>query len=144
MPADDLERFVEAQADVHDRAEREIAAGRKTGHWMWFVFPQLRGLGSSPTAWTYGLADPAEARAFLDHPKLGARLVRMVGLLLDHRGRDAVDILGPVDALKLRSCLTLFAGVARSEAERAPFAAALAAFFDGERCPTTAGALDRM
>jgi uncharacterized protein (DUF1810 family) len=129
-PAD----FVAAQDRVWPAVEAELGAGAKTSHWMWFVFPQLEGLGRSPTARFYGLADRAAAAAFLAHPVLGPRLRRAVDLLLAHRDMTAVAILGPVDALKLRSSLTLFAAAAPDEPR---FRAALDAFFDGAPCPLT-------
>ncbi|HJX43484.1 MAG TPA: DUF1810 domain-containing protein [Geodermatophilus sp.] len=105
----DLSRFVEAQAGSYDRALAELRAGRKTGHWMWFVFPQVAGLGRSPTAQHYAIGDLDEARAYLTHPVLGPRLVECAQALLDLPGDDAAAVLGPVDAMKLRSSMTLFA-----------------------------------
>ena len=134
---DGLQRFVDAQEGVHARAEAELARGRKTSHWMWFVFPQLRGLGASPTAQRFAIADRAEAAAYLAHPVLGPRLRRMVEVALAHRDRSAEAIFDPVDALKLRSCLTLFRAVAADDADRQLFDAALAAFYAGEACPLT-------
>ncbi|MCZ8167304.1 DUF1810 domain-containing protein [Silanimonas sp.] len=107
-----LQRFLDAQAPVYETVLAELRAGRKTSHWMWFVFPQLRGLGHSTMAQHYGLAGRAEALAYAQHPVLGARLAQCMALLLAHRGRSADDILGEVDALKLRSCATLFAEAA--------------------------------
>lgn len=103
----DLDRFVTAQADVYDQVIAELRAGRKRSHWMWFVFPQLRGLGRSEMAWRYGIVDLDEARAYLAHPVLGPRLHECLRLVLAAAG-GAEDILGPVDAMKLRSCATLF------------------------------------
>ena len=122
----DAERFLKAQAPVWDDVRAELSAGRKTSHWMWFVFPQLRGLGRSPAAEFYGLDGLGDAEAFLAHPVLGARLVEAMGLMAGHAGTPAERVLGPVDALKLRSCATLFAAV-----PRAPdlFAQALTAFY---------------
>ena len=105
----DLSRFVEAQAGSYDRALAELRAGRKTGHWMWFVFPQVAGLGRSPTAQHYAISGLEEARAYLAHPVLGPRLVECAQALLDLPGDDAATVLGPVDAVKLRSSMTLFA-----------------------------------
>lgn len=130
----DLARFLAAQAPVIDQVRRELGAGRKTSHWMWFVFPQLRGLGRSAMAERYGLTGLEEARAFLAHPVLGARLRDCVGLLLRAGGGSAEAILGPVDALKLRSCLTLFAAADPAEPL---FGAALARFFGGIPDPAT-------
>lgn len=110
---DPLQRFVDAQAPVFDAACAELAAGRKRTHWMWFVFPQLRGLGHSATAMHYGLASRDEALAYWRHPLLGPRLARCATLVLEHAGRhSAHDIFGSPDDLKLRSCMTLFGAVA--------------------------------
>jgi uncharacterized protein (DUF1810 family) len=105
--AHDLQRFVTAQASVYDEVLAELRAGRKRSHWMWFVFPQLRGLGHSDMAHRYGIADLAEARAYLAHPVLGARLHECLRLVAAAPGR-VEDMLGPIDAVKLRSCATLF------------------------------------
>src|SRR5690349_7212891 len=104
----DLSRFVAAQAPVYAEALAELRRGRKEGHWMWFVFPQLAGLGRSPTALFYAIGSLAEARAYLAHPVLGPRLRECTETLLAHRRRGAEAILGPVDAMKLRSSMTLF------------------------------------
>lgn len=125
----DLQRFVAAQAPVMPQVLRELAAGRKQSHWMWFVFPQLRGLGSSAMATRYGIAGLAEAKAYLAHPLLGARLREGVGLVTAVPTRSATEILGAVDAQKFRSCLTLFAAADPTEP---CFRAALDRFFDGE------------
>jgi uncharacterized protein (DUF1810 family) len=125
----DLQRFVAAQAPVMPQVLRELVAGRKQTHWMWFVFPQLRGLGSSAMATRYGITGLDEAKAFLAHPLLGARLRDGVGLVTAVEGRSAVEILGAVDAQKFRSCLTLFAV---ADAAETCFRAALDRFFDGE------------
>jgi uncharacterized protein (DUF1810 family) len=114
MPLD-LQRFVEAQAPVYDRVLDELRAGRKESHWMWFVFPQLAGLGRSAMAQRYAIGSLDEARAYLAHPVLGARLRECAGLLLATRGRSAEAILGPIDALKLRSSMTLFGRAAPGE-----------------------------
>lgn len=127
----DLSRFTTAQERVIDAVEAELADGRKTSHWMWFVFPQVAGLGRSPTAQRYALSDADEARRYLADPVLGARLRHHVGLVLAHRGRAAEDILGPVDAMKFRSCLTLFREVADDPADRAVFDDGLRGFYDG-------------
>jgi uncharacterized protein (DUF1810 family) len=113
--ASDLERFVQAQAGVYDAACAELAAGAKRTHWMWFVFPQLRGLGRSATALHYGLQDAAEAAAYWAHPVLGPRLRHCCELLMAVPGRSAHDIFGSPDDLKLRSCLTLFDAVVPGE-----------------------------
>lgn len=129
--AGNLERFVEAQDTVLFQVERELAAGRKATHWMWFVFPQIAGLGSSGMARRYALRDLAEARAFLAHPVLGKRLRKAVGLMLGHRGASAYAILGSPDDVKFRSCLTLFREAAEAEADRALFQDGLDAFYGG-------------
>ena len=110
------------------RVRAELAAGAKTTHWMWFVFPQLRALGRSATARHYGIADRAEAEAYARHPVLGPRLVECTRLLLGVHGRSAHDIFGSPDDLKLRSCLTLFEAVMPAESA---FAEALARYYDG-------------
>jgi len=102
----DLRRFVDAQRDVYDRAASELRSKRKVSHWMWFVFPQLRGLGVSEASRFYGVSGLAEATAYLEHPLLGARLREGVEILLAIDGRTAEEILGRIDAVKLRSCLT--------------------------------------
>jgi uncharacterized protein (DUF1810 family) len=111
----DLERFVSAQAGVYEDALAELRAGRKTGHWIWFVFPQIAGLGYSGMSLRYGIASLAEARAYLAHPVLGPRLRACAGAMLLHRGRTAEWILGGIDAVKLRSSMTLFHRAAPGE-----------------------------
>jgi uncharacterized protein (DUF1810 family) len=125
----DLERFVAAQAADHAVALAELRAGRKRTHWMWYVLPQLRGLGTSPMARRYGLAGLDEARAYLAHPLLGPRLLDCVAALNALPGDDAAAVLGGIDALKLHSCLTLYARAAGASA--APFRAALAKYYGG-------------
>ncbi len=105
----DLRRFVEAQTHVYDVALGEIAAGHKRSHWMWFVFPQLRGLGRSATAQIYGIGSLGEARAYFAHPLLGTRLRECVEAVLKHGDRPLIDIFGSPDDLKFRSSMTLFA-----------------------------------
>jgi uncharacterized protein (DUF1810 family) len=114
----DLQRFVDAQdrGGTYEQALRELRAGRKTSHWMWFVFPQIEGLGSSPTARRYAIASLEEARAYLAHATLGPRLLESARALADLDGEpSAQDVLGHVDALKLRSSMTLFARAAPGE-----------------------------
>jgi uncharacterized protein (DUF1810 family) len=110
-PPEGLERFIDAQAPVYASVLAELAQGRKTSHWMWFVFPQLKALGRSATARFYGLADRAEALAYGQHPVLGERLEACTRLVLAVQGRSAHDIFGSPDDLKLRSCMTLFDAV---------------------------------
>jgi len=127
----DLERFVTAQdsGGTYQRALAELHAGRKTSHWMWFIFPQVAGLGFSAMAQRYGISGVAEARAYLGHPVLGPRLRACTGAIAATSGSTADRILGPVDAMKLRSCLTLFAHAAPEEKV---FGEVLAQYFDGE------------
>lgn len=128
--ASGLERFVEAQAASHAQALAELRAGAKRSHWMWYTFPQLIGLGRSPTAQFYAIADLAEARAYLAHPLLGPRLVECTRAMLDWAGRrSAEEILGPVDALKFASAMTLFEAAGGGS----DFGAALDAFYAGQR-----------
>jgi uncharacterized protein (DUF1810 family)/phage shock protein PspC (stress-responsive transcriptional regulator) len=135
-----LQRFVDAQQGTIDTALAELAAGSKQSHWMWFVFPQLAGLGSSPTAMFYAIASLREARAYLDHPLLGPRLRQCVAALEPWAGkRSAEQIFGTVDAMKLKSSLTLFDQVEPSGV----FAAALVNFFGGRRDERTLALLDR-
>ena len=125
MSADpfDLARFVEAQAPVYENALAELRAGRKRSHWMWFIFPQIRGLGISPTAQYYALSGLEEARAYLAHPLLGARLLACTAAVTAHRESGVSGIFGSPDDLKFRSSMTLFAAVA---ADPTVFDAALA------------------
>lgn len=113
----DLQRFVTAQdaGGTYARATAELRAGRKSSHWMWFVFPQIAGLGYSPTARMYAISSLAEARAYLAHPVLGPRLAECAAVLAGLRGRTAEQIFGDVDAMKLCSCVTLFARAAPGE-----------------------------
>lgn len=109
METFDIERFVRAQdGGVYERAFAEIRAGRKLGHWIWFIFPQLKGLGRSSTATYYGIECRAELEAYLAHPLLHRRLLEIAHALLELPGTDPVAILGDVDALKVRSSMTLF------------------------------------
>ena len=124
-----LARFRAAQAGVIDQALAELRAGHKQSHWMWFVFPQIEGLGLSDMARTYAITGLAEARAYLADPELGHRLRTCIEALLAHAGRPAESLLGGIDALKLRSCLTLFAAAAPQDLL---FQRALDVFFAGE------------
>ena len=128
------DRFVAAQCGVIEIAMAELAAGAKRSHWMWFVLPQLEGLGRSEMARFYGIASRAEALAYWQHPLLGPRLLQCCNLLLPHVGCAADRIMGPVDALKLRSSLTLFEQVAP---EQPTFAALLEGFYGGARDAAT-------
>jgi uncharacterized protein (DUF1810 family) len=130
----DLRRFVDAQARIYDTVIDELTAGRKKSHWMWFVFPQIRGLGSSPTALRFAIASIEEARAYLDHDLLGPRLRECTGLVAGIDGRSAVEIFGTPDDLKLRSSMTLFA---RAADDNDDFVAVLDKFYGGEEDPAT-------
>ena len=130
MAATGLHRFVSAQAPVYEQALAELRRGRKESHWMWFVFPQLVGLGRSPTARFYGIEGRDEAAAYLDHPLLGARLLECTAAAATHSERGAERIFGPVDAMKFRSSMTLFEAAAE---EPSAFAGALDLFYGGER-----------
>lgn len=137
--SDTLSRFIEAQGDVYAQALAEIEAGRKSSHWIWYVFPQLRGLGFSAMSHRYGIAGEAEALAYLADPILARRLKECVRAMLLHAGLSAADILGRIDAMKFHSSLTLFAAVATNEPL---FAEALDRFFDGRRDEATLKMLD--
>ena len=136
----DIRRFVEAQESSTSGycvALTEILFGEKESHWMWYIFPQLRCLGHSWRADYYGIADRAEAQRYLDHPLLGSRLREITTMLLMHDDRNIVDIVGYVDALKVRSCMTLFDQLSPNDL----FDEALRRFFGGERCEVTLAAL---
>jgi uncharacterized protein (DUF1810 family) len=128
-----LERFAAAQDrhGTYDRALAELRAGAKTSHWMWFVFPQVAGLGSSAMAREYAISSIGEARAYLAHPVLGPRLRECARAVADTRGSSARRIFGPVDAMKLRSSMTLFAAAAPAGDDGAVFRAVLDEFFGG-------------
>ncbi len=129
-----LQRFVDAQARNYAEALAELRRGRKTSHWMWYVFPQIAGLGASAMAQTYAIGSPAEARAYFAHPVLGPRLRDCVAATLAVQGRTAHEIFGSPDDLKFRSSLTLFAQAAPDEPL---FREALEAYFDGKPDPRT-------
>ena len=129
-----LDRFVTAQQGCYAEALAELQAGTKRTHWMWFVFPQIAGLGHSAMARHYAIADIAEARDYLAHPLLGRRLAECIEAMLGWaERRDAVSILGTIDATKFRSSMTLFDAAGGEET----FASALDAFYGGERDPET-------
>jgi uncharacterized protein (DUF1810 family) len=124
-----LKRFVDAQDEVFEDVRAELRAGRKASHWMWFIFPQIAGLGHSATARAFAISSREEARAYLDHPVLGPRLRECTRLMNAVEGRSAREILGPIDAVKFRSSMTLFAGAAPDERI---FRDALDKYFGGE------------
>jgi len=129
----DLQRFIDAQDPVYDEVSAELREGRKRSHWMWFVFPQIEGLGSSPMSRRFAISSLAEAEAYLEHPILGARL-RECTEFVKRSDRKIEAILGQVDSLKFRSSMTLFAQITNADDV---FAEALTQFFDGEPDPLT-------
>jgi uncharacterized protein (DUF1810 family) len=133
----DLVRFLDAQSDVHDKVAKELAEGRKQTHWMWFVFPQLAGLGHSSMAQRYAIRDLDQARRYLADSLLGSRLRQDVRLMTGHTGKSALDILSSPDDLKFRSCLTLFAEAASDDSNRMLFKQALDQFYGGQADPRT-------
>jgi uncharacterized protein (DUF1810 family) len=124
----DLDRFVVAQRHVYDGALEELHRGHKTGHWIWFIFPQIAGLGYSAMSQTYAIASLDEARVYLAHAVLGARLRECAEAVLAVSGRTAEGIFGPIDAMKLRSCMTLFH---RAAPDEPVFAQVLDRFYNG-------------
>lgn len=137
----DLGRFVHAQNPVYDRVVMELRLGRKTSHWMWFIFPQIAGLGQSPMSRTYAIADGAEARAYLAHPVLGPRLRDCTRLVNQVTGRDIHAIFGHPDDLKFHAAMTLFRETAETEEDRALFHTALEKYFGGAAHLSTQAAL---
>lgn len=134
MTSDSLERFVQAQEPVIDRVRAELRAGRKASHWMWFVFPQIQGLGHSPMAQRFALASRVEAEAYLRHAILGPRLRECTQLVTAVAGRRIEEIFGYPDDLKFRSCMTLFA---HATADNQVFHDALRKYFGGQEDPAT-------
>jgi uncharacterized protein (DUF1810 family) len=126
----DLERFLEAQEPVYSEVVAELRGGRKRSHWMWFIFPQMRGLGLSSMAHRFGIASVQEARAYWLHPVLGPRLLECTKLVLAIQGKGTLEILGGPDDMKFKSCMTLFEVAA---SEEGVFVRALVRFFAGER-----------
>jgi uncharacterized protein (DUF1810 family) len=133
----DLAPFHEAQGPVMHQVTEEIIAGRKRTHWMWFIFPQLAGLGSSLTSQRYAIKNVEEARRYLADPVLGGRLRRHVQLMLRHTDKSALDILGSPDDLKFHSCLTLFSEAASEPSDRDLFEQGLDHFYEGRPDPIT-------
>jgi uncharacterized protein (DUF1810 family) len=124
----DLQRFLDAQAPVYEQVLRELRAGQKTSHWMWFIFPQIAGLGHSSMAQRFAISGRAEAESYLQHPVLGPRLTECTRLVNHQEGRAIEDILGDIDGLKFRSSMTLFAKVA---ANNQTFIEAIEKFYGG-------------
>ena len=136
----ELNRFVQAQSGDYAQALRELRGGRKYGHWIWYILPQVRGLGMSSMSSRYGIGSLDEAKAYLAHPVLGTRLRECVEAVAAHKGMSATQILGSLDAMKFRSCLTLFA---EADGPDSAFARALEQFFDDQRDPRTLELLGR-
>jgi uncharacterized protein (DUF1810 family) len=137
----DLQRFLDAQAGAYDDALAELKAGRKSSHWMWFIFPQIEGLGASAMSQRYAIRSLAEARAYLAHPVLGPRLLVCVQAINSHEGLSARQLMGAPDDMKLRSSLTLFEA---ADPQAVFFGQALARYFDGVRDPATLERLARL
>jgi uncharacterized protein (DUF1810 family) len=133
----DLIHFVDAQAQVYRQVVEELTDGHKRTHWMWFIFPQLSGLGYSAMAQRYAIQNIDQAKRYLADPTLGNRLRHDVRLILRHKGKSALEILGSPDDLKFRSCLTLFREAASDKSDRSLFAEALQQFYNGEPDPRT-------
>jgi len=136
----DLDRFVNAQAPVYADALRELEAGRKRSHWMWYIFPQIAGLGFSSTSQHFAIRSRAEAEAYLAHPVLRPRLLECTQAMLSHQGMSAHAILGSPDDLKFRSSMTLFEAVSE---KGSPFERALQQFYNGEHDERTLALLDQ-
>jgi uncharacterized protein (DUF1810 family) len=132
MTEPDLIRFLDAQDQIYTQVAEELAKGRKQTHWMWFIFPQVAGLGQSAMAQHYAIRDLDEARRYLADSTLGPRLREAVRLMMNHKGKSALEILGSPDDLKFRSCLTLFRQAASEDSDRALFTDALDQFYRGE------------
>lgn len=137
MTEADLVRFVDAQAQVYRQVVDELTDGCKRTHWMWFIFPQLTGLGHSVMAQRYAIHDLDQARRYLADPILGSRLRHDVQVMTRHKGKSALEILGSPDDLKFRSCLTLFGQAALDDDDRLLFAKALNQFYSGKTDPRT-------
>lgn len=133
----DINRFLQAQENSffcgYKQALEEIKNGKKKSHWIWYIFPQLRCLGRSSRAHYYGIADRDEAQRYLEHPILGARIRKITEVLLEHKDKTALSILGNVDAIKVRSCMTMFDFLSPNDI----FADVLLSFYNGERCKIT-------
>lgn len=137
----DLARFTSAQEGIYDRVLSELRNGRKQSHWMWYIFPQIDGLGHSATAKRYAIKRMKEAREYLDHPILGARLLECTEIVLTIEGRSASEIFGYPDDVKLRSSMTLFASISEPGSV---FGLVLDKFFNGHRDPKTLHFLEEM
>jgi len=132
MPDPDLIRFLDAQDEIYDQVVAELTNGSKRTHWMWFIFPQLAGLGRSAMAARYAIRDLDQARRYLVDPILGPRLRQVIKLMIDQEAKSVLEILGSPDDLKFRSCLTLFREAASEDSDRVLFAEALDQFYHGQ------------
>jgi uncharacterized protein (DUF1810 family) len=132
MTDPDLIRFLDAQDQIYAQVVKELTNGHKHTHWMWFIFPQIAGLGRSPMAQHYAMRDLGQARRYLADPILGRRLRQVVRLMIGHKNKSALEILGSPDDLKFRSCLTLFREAASDHSDRALFAQTLDQFYRGQ------------
>lgn len=140
MSKDNLTRFIEAQKDVYKISLQEVKNGKKVSHWMWYIFPQIQGLGHSETAIFYAIKDKREAIQYLNHPILGERLVEISNELLRLRTNDSVEVLGYTDSLKLKSSMTLFSLLDNSNSV---FQKVLDKFFDGKKDENTIHIINR-
>jgi uncharacterized protein (DUF1810 family) len=136
-----LSRFVSAQAHDYETARQELRNGRKRSHWIWYIFPQIDGLGHSPMSKRYAIKSQAEAQAYLEHPLLGARLLECATILLQLEGRSVLEIFGSPDDLKLKSSMTLFAAV---QGQEPAFARVLDKYFQGTRDSRTIELLEQL
>ena len=139
MDINSLDRFLEAQERMYEIALKEIKNGEKESHWMWYIFPQLRGLGKSRMAYAYGINGIDEAKAYLAHPVLSARLIGISKALLEHKDQDIEDMLGDIDAMKLHSSMTLFAIISYNDSV---FHQILDCFYNGEMDELTKRLID--
>ncbi len=137
MTKADLTRFVDAQAEVYHQVVEELTDGHKRTHWVWFIFPQLAGLGHSTMAQRYAIQNIDQAKRYLADPILGGRLRNDVRLMMRHKDKSALEILGSPDDVKFRSCLTLFCEAASDKSDRSLFTEALKQFYNGEPDPRT-------
>ena len=140
MDINSLERFVEAQAKTYEIALNEIKNGKKHTHWMWFIFPQLRGLGTSNMAYIYGISGLEEAKEYLEHPVLSERLYEICDELLKHKDKNVFEIFGSIDGMKLKSSMTLFSLVSE---DHSIFDEVLECFFDGKKDEITVNLINR-
>ena len=140
MNINSLDRFLEAQERMYETALREIKNSEKESHWMWYIFPQLRGLGSSQMAYAYGIKDLEEAKAYLAHPVLSKRLIEISTALLEHKDKHIEDIMGYIDDMKLKSSMTLFAQLSE---KYSVFDQVLSYFFNGEMDELTLNLLNK-